>query len=147
MANGMDPDKVDRLSNSVSQYLGIKIARTADISHCHSRPVVSPKVQPAVPPSGTTKQSPKGVKSPPLTNGLRPSPGHHPHNNASLESPRPGQATIKTSPGHSTIKLSSPSSSQHQHKVQESKSVKHNKVESRSLDPIKISIPSGSIIR
>ena len=59
MANGMNPDKVDRLSNSVSQYLGIKIARTVDISHCQSRPVVSPKQQsPIPPPSGVSKQSP-----------------------------------------------------------------------------------------
>ena len=135
MANGMDPAKVDRLSNSVSQYLGIKIARTADISQ-HNL-VVSPKHSPV------TKQSPKSsVKSPPLTNGVR--TGHHPH--SSHESPRP--APIKSSPvtGNATLKLSS--SHTNQHKVQDSsKSIKHNKTEQRSLDPIKISIPSGSIIR
>ena len=152
----MDPEKVDRLSNSVCQTLGIKIARTADISSHHSLVTTNHthKVSPKHSPVSTNKltnnkphqhhhQSPKlsspksSIKSPPLTNGFRESPKNSPSSSLSVKpSPVP---PIKIS---TSLSSAAPKS-----KVQESKTVKSKVGQERSLDPIKISIPSGSIIR
>ena len=57
---------MDRLSNTVCQTLGIKIATRADLSKPHK---MSPKLSPSL--SSSKDISPRSTKCPPLTNGIR----------------------------------------------------------------------------
>ena len=142
---GLDPDKYDRLSSSVCQTLGIKIAHKADISAQH-------KVSPKHSPTPATKQasnvvkvppkvsSPKSARSPPLTNGLKERLAESPKNSTP---PPTNQVKHSATPTlkivNSTLKTTLKT------KGQDSKPGR--KTQEKSLNPLKLSISSGSIIR
>jgi len=142
---GLDPDKYDRLSSSVCQTLGIKIAHKADISAQHK---VSPKHSPTPatkPASNVVKvppkvSSPKSARSPPLTNGLKERLAESPKNSTP---PPTNQVKHSATPTlkivNSTLKTTLKT------KGQDSKPGR--KTQEKSLNPLKLSISSGSIIR
>ena len=138
---GHDPEKMERLSNTVCQTLGIKIAHKADLSNHHHK--ISPKHSPSPATKSspnTIKMSPKSVKSPPLTNGVKESPKNSPPttNHVKLSpTPTPTLKIITSPPLKNSLKT----------KVQDTKSSKAKP--EKSLNPLKITMSAsgGSIIR
>ena len=114
-------------ANTICQEVGIKIAHTADISN---QPKLTPLISSTKPPQTVHKMTPKSSKTAPMTNGV--SKDHTKSPSPSISPPS------KTKPSDAltvSTKL----------KISDNKPGKA-KTE-KSLNPIKISIPSGSIIR
>ena len=134
---GQDPNKASRLSSSVCQTLGIKIAHKADISNQNHK--VSPKSSPpnhAKHSPSLIKMSPKPLKSPSLANGVR----------EKVESPKISPSVVPpVRVGH---QAGAPADLKHPGK-KSAIEVKNTKPKSDkpSVHPIKINMASNSIIR
>ena len=130
---GHDPHKADRLTSSVCQTLGIKIAHKADISNQNQKvsPLTSPPTHAKHSPS-LIKTSPKPLKPQSLSNGVR----------EKVESPKIAPPAV------APLKIVTPQPLKHSSK-KSSLDVKSSKPKSDkpSLNPIKINTNSNSIIR
>ena len=127
---GLDPGKIDRLSDTVCQTLGIKIKAVAkaELAKPHK---MSPKLSPS-----------PSTKSPPLTNGIK----------DRLESPKssPNSSSHHPAPasGHnSTPSLKIVTNTSRLSKPHEGKPIKTKAEQKAIVNPLKILVSGGSIVR
>ena len=130
---GLDPGKIDRLSNSVCQTLGIKIKTLAKAELAKPPHKMSPKLSPSL-----------STKSPPLTNGIRDrleSPKSSP-NGSSLQLPASALGNNSTPALKIVTAAASPSSLKTTLKTK-------TKAEQKAIinPPLKLSLSGGSIVR
>ena len=131
---GLDPGKIDRLSSTVCQTLGIKIKTIAKAELAKPPHKMSPKLSPS-----------PSTKSPPLTNGIRDrleSPKSSP-NGTSLQLPVPALSNSNSTPALKIVTAAaSPSSLKTTLKTK-------TKAEQKAIvnPPLKLSLSGGSIVR
>ena len=125
---GLDPGKIDRLSDTVCQTLGIKIKAVAkaELAKPHK---MSPKLSPS-----------PSTKSPPLTNGIK----------DRLESPKssPNSSSHLPASGHnSTPSLKIVTNTSRLSKPHEGKPIKTKAEQKAIVNPLKLLVSGGSIVR